>query len=169
MADTMSSAEQAIELLHLEPHPTCCYVAQTYRSPERIAPGGLPAPFDGGRPIGTALYFLVDRQRHVQLHRIRGDQLYHRYLGDPLEVLALFPDGSHAVEVLGPDVAARHKLQLFLPGGPFHTARLVTGGTWFLGASTEWPGVEPADVEVGDPATLTATNASAALLIRDFT
>jgi hypothetical protein len=27
---------------------------------------------------------------------------------------------------------------------------------WFLGASTEWPGVEPADVEIGDVEALAA-------------
>jgi hypothetical protein len=27
---------------------------------------------------------------------------------------------------------------------------------WFLGASTEWPGVEPADVEFGNPDALAA-------------
>jgi hypothetical protein len=32
----------------------------------------------------------------------------------------------------------------------FHTARVVGQRHWFLGASTEWPGVEPPDVEIGD-------------------
>ena len=40
-------------------------------------------------------------------------------------------------------------VQLLLPGSTFHTARLSAGGGWFLGASTEWPGVEPPDVELG--------------------
>jgi len=32
----------------------------------------------------------------VRLHRIRNDQLYHYYLGDPLEVLLLREDGTSA-------------------------------------------------------------------------
>jgi predicted cupin superfamily sugar epimerase len=30
----------------------------------------------------------------VKLHRIRNDQLYHYYLGDPLEVFLLHADGG---------------------------------------------------------------------------
>jgi predicted cupin superfamily sugar epimerase len=149
------SASAVRELLHLEPHPTCGYVAETYRSPERIAAGGLPAPFADGRPIGTALIFLVTPERPVRPHRIRNDQLYHHYLGDPLEVLRLHDDGSPATPVVGGDLTAGQRCQLFIPGGTYHAARLASGGRWHLGASTEWPGVEPSDVEPADVARLT--------------
>lgn len=162
------TAAEVIARLGLEPHPTCGYVAETYRSSERIAPGGLDAPFADGRPLGSALSFLVTPERPVRLHRIRNDQLYHAYAGDPLEVLALYPDGSHAVVVVGTDLAAGQRPQHLLPGGTFHTARLAAGGSWFLGASTEWPGVEPADVELGDPDRLAAGYPAAAALIADF-
>jgi predicted cupin superfamily sugar epimerase len=105
----------------------------------------------------------------VHLHCIRNDQLYHRYLGDPLEVLLLRPDGTHAVEVMGSDLQAGHKLQLLIPGSTFHTARAVRGGRWFLGASTEWPGVDPSDVVVGDHDELAARYPDAAPLLREFT
>jgi hypothetical protein len=111
----------------------------TYVSPDRIAPGGLRAPFDGGRPAGSALQFMVTPEAPVHLHRIANDQLYLFQLGDPLDVLLLRPDGSHDRVVVGPDLAAGHVLVLPLPGGTFHTARLVEGGAWFLGSSTEWP------------------------------
>ena len=52
--------------------------------------------------------------------------------------------------MVGPDLRRGELLQLLIPGGTFHTARLPGGGRWFLGASTEWPGVVPADVEIGD-------------------
>jgi predicted cupin superfamily sugar epimerase len=163
------SAPQVIDRLHLEPHPTCGFVAETYRSRDRIAPGGLRAPFADGRQLGSGLYFLVTPERPVRLHRIRNDQLYHRYLGDPLDVLALYPDGTHAVEVLGPDLAAGQKLQVFLPGGTFHTARVVGSGSWFLGASTEWPGVQPEDVETANPFQIAEQYPDTALLIEQFT
>jgi uncharacterized protein len=148
--DANLSAEQVRDALGLEPHPTCGFVAETYRSTDRIEPGGLPAPFADGRPTGSALFFLVTPDARVQPHRIRNDQLYHHYLGDPLEVLAMYKDGTHAVEIVGGDIGAGQRLQLFLPGGTFHTARLASGGRWHLGGSTEWPGVEPPDVETAD-------------------
>jgi uncharacterized protein len=145
------TADDVRALLGLVPHPTCGFVAETYRSDQRIAPGGLPAPFDGGRPVGSALYFLVTPDAPVRPHRIRNDQLYHYYLGDPLEVLLLRPDGSTDLQIVGPAIADGQCVQLLIPGDTFHTARLGSGaGGWFLGASTEWPGVEPADVELGD-------------------
>ena len=52
--------------------------------------------------------------------------------------------------VVGPDLAGGQTVQLFIPGGTFHTARVIGTRQWFLGASTEWPGVIPADVELGD-------------------
>jgi hypothetical protein len=43
------------------------------------------------------------------------------------------------------------------------------GDGWFLGASTEWPGVEPQDVELGDPAQLADAFPAAASLLKSFT
>lgn len=160
--------EELRRLLGLEPHPTCGYVALSFVDSQSVAPGGLPEPFAGGRPLGSALYFMVTPERPVRLHCIRNDQLYHRYLRDPLEVLLLRPDGTHAVEVMGPDVSGGQHLQLLIPGGTFHTAR-VADGQWFLGASTEWPGVDPADVVLGDADVLAARFPVAAGLIADFT
>ncbi len=53
------SAEEVCALLKLEPHATCGFVRVTFISNQRIAPGGLPAPFLDGRPAGSALYFMV--------------------------------------------------------------------------------------------------------------
>ena len=70
------TADEVRTLLGLEPHPTCGFVRETFRSAQSIAPGGLPAPFADGRPLGSALYFMVTPSAPVQLHRIRNDQLY---------------------------------------------------------------------------------------------
>ncbi len=149
MADDLT-AEELRSLLKLEPHPTCGFVRITYLSSVAIAPGGLPAPFADGRPMGSALYFMVTPTAPVHLHRIRNDQLYHYYLGDPLEVLLLRGDGKSERVVVGPDLRGGERVQLLIPGNTFHTARLIGRRRWFLGASTEWPGVVPADVEIGN-------------------
>jgi len=162
------TAEEVRALLDLKPHPTCGYVCVTYVSPQMIPAGALPAPFEAGRPLGSALIFQVTPERHVQLHRIRNDQFYHYYLGDPIEVIMLKTDGSVERAVCGPDIRAGHALQLFIPGGTFHTARIAGARQWFLGASTEWPGVEPADVEPGDLEALCAKFPSAAADLRAF-
>ena len=86
----------------------------------------------------------------VRLHRIRNDQLYHYYLGDPIELFLLHEDGRTERIIVGPDLRGRHRVQQLIPGNTFHTARVIGRRRWFLGASTAWPGVTPADVEIGN-------------------
>ncbi|WP_244500911.1 hypothetical protein [Methyloceanibacter marginalis] len=57
------TAAQVREALQLEPNQTCGFVRNTYKSKLDIAPGGLPAPFAQGRPLGTALFFMMRRKR----------------------------------------------------------------------------------------------------------
>ncbi|WP_084673742.1 cupin domain-containing protein [Methylobacterium sp. WSM2598] len=144
------SAEDVVTLLGLEPNATCGCVRATYHSARCIAPGGLAEPFGDGRPLGSALYFMVTPLVPVRLHRIQNDQLYHYYLGNPLEVFLLHPNGAAQRAVVGPNLRNGERVQLLIPGGVFHTARLIGQEGWFLGASTAWPGVTPADAEIGD-------------------
>lgn len=154
--------EEICRLLELQPHPTCGFVRVSYVDDHRLETGTLPPPLDAARSLSSALYFLVTLSAPVRLHRIRSAQLYHHYLGDALEVLQLHADGSTERSVVGADLRAGERPQLLIPGDTFHTARLRDGGRWFLGASTEWPGVEPADVEPGDLEALCASHADVA-------
>jgi predicted cupin superfamily sugar epimerase len=167
MSDDLT-ADEICRLLALEPNATCGFVRLTFVSQQSIAAGGLPAPFADGRPLGSALYFLVTPSAPVRLHRIRNDQLYHYYLGDALEVFLLNADGSSERVVVGPDLRAGERVQLLIPGNTFHTARVLGRRRWFLGASTEWPGVVPADVEIGDLDALAAQYQSVAADLREI-
>ena len=163
------SAEQIIELLDLSPNATCGFVRVTYSSALSIGAGGIPPPFADGRPLGSGLYFLVTPHAPVRPHRIKNDQLYHYYLGDPLELFLLHGDDSVERVIVGPDLASGHRVQLLIPGNTFHTARLLGQGEWFLGGSTEWPGVVPAkDVEIGDVDKLAAQYPEVAQQIRSI-
>jgi len=168
MADHPTAAEIR-EVLQLEPNQTCGFVRNTYRSALDIAPDGLPAPFEAGRPLGTALFFMMTPDAPVKLHRIRNDQLYHYYLGDPIELRLMYLSGETERVVIGPDVLDGQRVQFFIPGNTFHTARIAGARRWFLGGSTEWPGVDPTrDVELGDADALAARYPEAAADIRHF-
>jgi uncharacterized protein len=117
------TAEEIRALLKLEPHATCGFVRITFTRQIRIAPGGLPSPFVQGRPAGSALYFMVTPEAPVRLHRIRNDQLYHYYLGDPIEVLMLHEAGTTERTIVGPELRKGQCVQLLVPGNTFHTAR----------------------------------------------
>lgn len=160
---------EIVELLRLEPNATCGSVRVTYTSRLTIPAGGLAAPFADERPLGSALYFLVTPHAPVRPHRIRNDQLYHYYRGDPLEVFLLHSDGPAERVIVGPDIQDGHCVQLLIPGNTFHTARLLGGGEWFLGGSTEWPGVVPEkDVEIGEVDALAREHPEVAQEIRSI-
>src|SRR5438128_2632438 len=57
---------------NLNLHATCRFVRVTFMSEKWIAPGGLQPPFAEGRPVGSALYFMVTPVAPVRLHRIRN-------------------------------------------------------------------------------------------------
>ena len=138
--------------------------------PLKLPADALPAAYEGDRPYGSALYFLVAPDAQIVMHRIRSDQFYHHYMGDPLEVLMLYPEGTGAVAVVGTELAAGERPQLFVPGGTFHTSRLAPGDSGYaLLASTEWPGVEPPDVEHGDVEALVEAYPEMGEQIRAFT
>lgn len=163
------TAEEILELLQLAPNATCGFVRVTFTSRLSVAAGGLPVPFADGRPLGSALYFLVTPHAPVRPHRIKNDQLYHYYLGDPLELFLLHSGGNAERVVVGPDIRSGQRVQLLIPGSTFHTARLLGQGEWFLGASTEWPAVVPTeDVEIGNVEKLAAEYPSVADQIRSI-
>jgi predicted cupin superfamily sugar epimerase len=146
----MTTAKDIIDILGLKLHPTCGFVAGTYRSAHHIPQQALPTVYEGSRPFGSVLYFMVTPDVQIRLHRIRSDQMYHHYLGAPLEVLLLYPDGTGGIAVIGPDLAAGMRPQLFIPGGTFHISRLRPGGAFALLGTTEWPAFESPDLELGD-------------------
>ena len=162
------SVDEIIGLLDLQPPTTCGYVSEPYRSGVQIPQSALPAGFVGSRSLGNVYYFLVTPAASVRLHRIRSDQMYHHYLGDPLKVLLLYADGRHEVHTVGPDLAAGMRPQLFIPGGTFHTARVPTRGEYALLGTSVFLRAEPADVEMGDAEKLMAAFPKARTEITGF-
>lgn len=143
--------EWIIEQLGLKPRGTCGFMGETFVSGLRVPAEALPADFQGSRILGGVFYFLVTPQDPVQLHRIRSDQMYHYYLGDPLEVLLLQEGTAGEVRVVGPDLAAGMRPQLLIPGGTFHAGRTRGSLGYSLLGTSVWARAEPEDVELGDP------------------
>jgi len=163
------TAEEIVAQLGLTGPTTCGFVSEPYRSLWRIQQAALPAGFDGSRTLGNVYYFMVTPEARVRLHRIRSDQMYHHYLGSPLEVLLLYKDGRSEVRRVGRNLSAGERPQLFLPAETFHAARVADGGDYSLLGTSVWLRAEPADVELGDPAVLAARFPAAAAELRLFT
>lgn len=139
-------AGRLIERLGLEPHPEeGGYFRETYRSTRSFEPGD---PYGGDRSVSTAIYYLLTPDTCSTMHRLMGDEVFHFYLGDPVDMLLLYPDGAAERVVLGPDVESM-RVQQVVPGGTWQGSRLAPGGAWALLGTTMAPGFEPADYEAG--------------------
>jgi predicted cupin superfamily sugar epimerase len=109
-----------------------------------------------GRPEGTAIVALLTSDDYSALHRLKSDETWHFYLGDPLELLLLAPDGSSRTAVLGPDVSRGQLPQVTVPAGTWMGGRVVAGGAWTFFGCTSVPGFSYEDYEHGVAAELTA-------------
>jgi predicted cupin superfamily sugar epimerase len=95
--------------------------------------------------------------------------VFHFYLGDPVEMLQLWPDGSYRVVVLGTDLPAGERPQVVVPQGVWQGARLRHGGRLALLGTTVAPGFDYADYEIGDRAALLASHPGARDLVTALT
>jgi predicted cupin superfamily sugar epimerase len=144
------TAEKLKSLLNLVPLSIeGGYFAETYRSPEMISPECLPDRYSGRRSVGTAIYYLLEPGTFSEIHRVASDEIFHFYLGDPVEMLQLWPDGSGKRVLIGTDIESGMAPQLVVPHGVWQGARLVAGGKFALLGCTVSPGFEYADYESG--------------------
>ena len=125
------------------------YFAETYRSTEMISPECLPDRYSGARSVGTAIYYLLEPGTFSEIHRVASDEIFHFYLGDPVEMLQLWPDGSGKRVLIGTDIERGMAPQLVVPHGVWQGVRLVSGGKFALLGCTVSPGFEYADYESG--------------------
>lgn len=164
----MPSAEDLIRLLGLQPHPKeGGFFRETYRAQESLA--GLPSRYGGPRSASTAIYYLLTPTTFSALHRLQSDEVFHFYLGDPVRMLQLEPDGSGRTIVLGGDLFAGQQPQLVVPRGVWQGSCLEPGGRFALLGCTVAPGFDYADYESGDRQALLAQYPAFAEMIRRLT
>lgn len=127
------------------------WFTSTYTSPDVLGPSVLPQRYGGPRAFGSAIVALVTQQDFSALHRLRTDEIWHYYGGDPLELLILYPDGKSASVVLGPDVLGGQRPQFVVPRGAWQGARPLGKGadSYTLFGDTLAPGFEYTDFEMG--------------------
>ncbi len=145
---TLTAAE-LIQTLGLEAHPEGGHFGETFRAP--------PLPFElpgrGARAASTAIYFLLEAGEFSAFHRVRSVEVWHHYLGSPLELHTLDERSGHLVTRLGPNVASGERPQAVVPADVLQAARL-TGKGFALCGCTVAPGFDFADFELPERSTL---------------
>ena len=149
------TAQEVIALLELTPHPVeGGYFRETYRCSDVLPQLVLPRN-PGSRSLGTAIYYLLTPVTVSAMHRLPTDEVFHFYLGDPVEMLQLWPNGEAKSLVLGSDIARGQLVQTVVPGGIWQGSVLKPGGSFALLGATMAPGFDYADYVTGDRDELT--------------
>jgi predicted cupin superfamily sugar epimerase len=152
----MLSAQQVIDRLKLVPLTIeGGFFRETYRSNLTIPAAVLPEVYGSERNASTAIYYLLTHNTSSAIHRVKSDEVFHFYAGDPVEMLQLRPDGGEII-IIGNDLAAGHLPQVVVPGSIWQGCRLVDGGHWALLGCTVAPGFDYADFDMGNQAALSA-------------
>lgn len=156
------SIQEIIDILGLEPlGREGGMFRSTYRS---------PALMPDGSNAGSAIFFFLTANAYSHLHRLPTDELYHFYLGDPVELLELFPDGSSRRVILGQNILSGQQLQALAHAGSWQGSHVLDGGEYALLGTTMSPGFRESDYEhAGDPDALIAQYPEQGELIRRLT
>lgn len=166
------TADDVIALLGLEPLPVeGGHFRQTYVASDRLTAQQLPERYAGVKPASTVIYYLLTdaADSFSALHKLPTDEIYHFYLGDPVEHLELHPDGSSEVCLLGQDIGAGERVQHVAPRDSWQGSRLVPGGRFALMGTTMSPGFTCEDYVGGEREALSAAYPDRSELIRGLT
>ena len=127
MSHAMTAAE-LIELLKLAPHPEGGFFAETFRS---VSPVTTDAHVEGTRSASTAIYFLLHTHDFSTFHSVRSDEVWHHYMGDPLELTLLHADGRGEQVLLGTDFRSHQRPQYVVEANVLQAAKPLPGAFGF--------------------------------------
>jgi len=162
-------AKYWIEKLELERHPEGGYFRQTYKAALVVPKSALPAGFAGARAASTAIYFLLEGENFSAFHRLRSDEVWHFYAGDPLVVQVIEPEGKCSSILLGRDPEARQVLQAVVPAGCWFASHVGDWNSFAVVGCTVAPGFDFADFEMGKREELVRTYPQHRALIERLT
>jgi uncharacterized protein len=149
--DKKPTAEEVIKKLELKPLPgEGGYYRQTYKSDVELPANIFGIRSDLMRHISTAIYFLETPDGFSALHRIKSDEAYHFYAGDPVEMIQIDNSGALSRFVLGSDILNNQSPQVVAPKGIWQASKVKAGGRWALMGTTVAPGFEFEDFELAD-------------------
>ena len=99
------------------------------------------------RKASTCIYYLITPNDFSALHKVKSDEIFHFYLGDPVEMFQVDDEGSRKV-LIGSDVLNGQTPQVIVPAGMWQGTRLKEGGQFALMGTTVSPGFEFVDFEL---------------------
>lgn len=168
---SVSESQQVIEHLNLKPLPEeGGYYKETYRSSDKIQFRFSNDDPEVTRSVSTAIYYMVLPDSFSALHRITQDEVFHHYLGEPVDMLLIHPNGSHQLLKLGKNISEGEQPQIVVPAGTWQGLKLSSKSNGYaLLGTTVAPGFEFADFELAIGDDLVNQYPDLESLIRDYT
>lgn len=152
----MLDAEQIIEMFSMRPlEPEGGHYVETFRAEESVAADVQSGLSGAKKSLYTSILYLLTPDAQSMLHRLPSDEIYHFYMGDPVNLLLLHPSGQVELLTLGHNLQAGERVQIRVPRGVWQGALLRDGGTFALLGTTMAPGFDRSDYEAGNRQELT--------------
>ena len=164
----MLTPQQLIQRYNLHPHPEGGWYKEVYRSKEYIEAKALPGRYNGNRRYCTAIYFLLEKGEISAFHRIKSDECWHFYAGDPMQVFVIERDGTLGIIELGSDVENGQLFQYVVPANTWFASRPSPGSAYSFVGCTVAPGFEFADLDLADADVLSRQYPEHEQLIREL-
>ncbi|MGG9964208.1 cupin domain-containing protein [Ferruginibacter sp. SUN106] len=142
--------QQLIRQYNLQAHPEGGWYKETYKSKELIPSNALPQGFSGDRAFSTAIYFLLEAGNFSAFHRIKSDECWHFYSGDPLLVFIIQQDGKLDIIKLGSDFTNGELFQFVVPANCWFASLPAPESRFSFVGCTVAPGFDFADFELAD-------------------
>ena len=165
---SMTKIEQLIQQFDIRPHPEGGWYKQTYKSTVPVPVTALPPGFRGDRVFSTAIYFLLGKGNFSAFHKIKSDECWHFYSGDPLHVFIIDQNGDLTIVTLGNDFNKGETFQYVVPANCWFASRPVQGSEYCLVGCTVAPGFEFEDLELADSKSLTSLYPRHASIINEL-
>lgn len=121
------------------------YYKETYRSDDIVDKDCLPNRYTKSKSICTAIYYFLTPDSFSSLHKLPSDEIFHFYMGDPVEMLQLSPNGSGKIIKIGNNLEKEEVPQVAVPKFYWQGCRLIEGGKYALMGTTVSPGFDSED------------------------
>lgn len=145
----MQDASYWIDKLRLTKHPEGGYYRETYRSGTIIKPCCSGNTFNESRAVSTAIYFLLTGIEFSAFHRIRSDEIWHHYDGNPLNIHIINTTGEYKTLCLGNNTGHGTLPQCLVKAGNWFGATVTDRNSFALVGCTVAPGFDFKDFEMG--------------------
>jgi len=140
-----------IKKLKLEPlEKEGGYFYQTYRSPQIIKKEFLANDYSHDKVLKTAIYYLLTKDTKSKIHRLKTDEIFHFYSGDPVLLLLIYPDNKLQKIILGNRLDKNEIPQFIVPANTWQGSILLPQGRYALMGTTMSPGFDFSDYEEPD-------------------